>query len=63
MVGVGGGGGWEEKWGLKLTSAKVEVEVEAELGNITLAIYLYGWVGWRSQDSVQTKTLEIAHWN
>ena len=26
-------GGWEEKWRLKLTSAKVEVEVEAELGN------------------------------
>ena len=26
-------GGWEEKWGLKLPSAKVEVEVEAELGN------------------------------
>ena len=25
--------GWEEKWGLKLTLAKVEVEVEAELGN------------------------------
>ena len=25
--------GWLEKWGLKLTSAKVEVEVEAELGN------------------------------
>ena len=25
-------GGWEEKWGLKLTSAKVEVEVEAERG-------------------------------
>ena len=24
--------GWLEKWGLKLTSAKVEVEVEAELG-------------------------------
>ena len=24
----------EEKWILKLTSAKVEVEVEAELGNI-----------------------------
>ena len=23
-----------KKWGLKLTSAKVEVEVEAELGNI-----------------------------
>ena len=29
--GVGGGG--VEKWRLKLTSAKVEVEVEAELGN------------------------------
>ena len=27
-------GGWEEKWRLKLTSAKVEVEVEAELGNL-----------------------------
>ena len=27
-------GGWEEKGRLKLTSAKVEVEVEAELGNI-----------------------------
>ena len=26
-------GGWEEKWELKLTSAKVVVEVEAELGN------------------------------
>ena len=26
-------GGWEEKWILKLTSAKDEVEVEAELGN------------------------------
>ena len=26
-------GGREEKWRLKLTSAKVEVEVEAELGN------------------------------
>ena len=25
--------GWLEEWGLKLTSAKVEVEVEAELGN------------------------------
>ena len=32
---MGGGGGWEEKWGLKLTLAKVEVEVEAELGNMT----------------------------
>ena len=32
-------GGWVEggleKWGLKLSSAKVEVEVEAELGNMT----------------------------
>ena len=25
-------GEWEEKWGLKLTTAKVEVEVEAALG-------------------------------
>ena len=25
-------GGWEEKWELKLTSAKVVVEVEAEIG-------------------------------
>ena len=25
--------GWVEKWRLKLTPAKVEVEVEAELGN------------------------------
>ena len=33
MVGGGGGGG-VEKWRLKLTSAKTEVEVEAELGNI-----------------------------
>ena len=33
MGGWWGGGGWEEKWGLKLTSAKVVVEVEAELGN------------------------------
>ena len=31
-------GGWEEKWILKLTSAKGEVEVEAELGNITILI-------------------------
>ena len=29
---VGWAEGWLEKWGLKLTSAKVEVEVEAELG-------------------------------
>ena len=28
-----GGGGGVEKWRLKLTSATVEVEVEAELGN------------------------------
>ena len=27
-------GGWEEKWRLKLTPVKVEVEVEAELGNM-----------------------------
>ena len=27
-------GGWEEKWTLKLTLAKVEIKVEAELGNI-----------------------------
>ena len=32
--GGGGGGGGVEKWRLKLTSAKVEVEVEAELGKI-----------------------------
>ena len=29
------GGGGVEKWRLKLTSAKVEVEVEAELGKIS----------------------------
>ena len=29
-----------EKWGLKLTSAKVEVEVEAELGNKIGGYYL-----------------------
>ena len=28
------GGGGVEKWRLKLTSAKVEVEVEAELGKM-----------------------------
>ena len=28
---MGGYGGWEEKWGLKLTSAKVEDKVDAEL--------------------------------
>ena len=31
---LGGWVAWLEKWGLKLTSAKVEVEVEAELGRI-----------------------------
>ena len=31
---VGGGGGGVEKWRLKLTSAKVELEVEAELRNV-----------------------------
>ena len=30
---VAGVGAWEENWGLKLSSAEVEVEVEAELGN------------------------------
>ena len=30
---VGGGGGGVEDWRLKQSSAKVEVEVEAELGN------------------------------
>ena len=28
--------GWLEEWGLKLTSAKVAVEVEAELGKNTV---------------------------
>ena len=28
------GWGWDEKWGLRLTSAKVVVEVEVELGKI-----------------------------
>ena len=28
--------GWEKEWGLKLTSVKVEVGVEAELGNLSL---------------------------
>jgi len=31
VVGVGGGGGWEEKWGLKLTSAKVELKLRLSL--------------------------------
>ena len=31
-------GGWEEKWRLKLTSAKVEVLVEAELGKNKLIV-------------------------
>ena len=30
-------GGWLEKWGLKLTSAKVEAEVDVELGNTCYA--------------------------
>ena len=29
---------WEEKWGLKLASANVEVEVEAELGKQLLCL-------------------------
>ena len=28
------GWGWDEKWGLRLTSAKVVIEVEVELGKI-----------------------------
>ena len=37
---TGGWVGWValEKWKLRLTSAKVEVEVEAELGNIVWTI-------------------------
>ena len=42
------GGGWEEKWRIKLTSAKVGVKVKAENGNIQttlLILQLYsGWV-------------------
>ena len=30
-------GGWLKKWGLKLTSAKVEAEVDVELGNTCYA--------------------------
>ena len=29
-------GRWEEKWRLKLTSARVDVEVEAELGKMKI---------------------------
>ena len=36
------GGGGVEKWRLKLTSAKVEVEVEAELGKNSM--YKKSWV-------------------
>ena len=35
---MGGGGGGVEKWRLKLTSAKVVVEVEAELGNFGMSV-------------------------
>ena len=35
LLRVAGVGGLDEKWGLNLTSAKVEVEVEAELGSKT----------------------------
>ena len=38
---TGGWGGWEEKWGLKLNSAKVEVEVEAELGKINTLQFVF----------------------
>ena len=34
-------GGREEKWGLKLSSPKVEVEVEAELGNMKIICQNY----------------------
>ena len=33
------GGGGVEKWRLKLTSAKVKVEVEAELGSNIVVIF------------------------
>ena len=36
--GVGGGG--VEKWRLKLISAKLKVEVEAELGNFIFFLYM-----------------------
>ena len=40
-------GGWEEKWRLKLTSAIVEVEVEADLGNIhTTLLILQVYSSW-----------------
>ena len=38
---TGGWGGWEEEWRLKLTSAKGEVEVEAELGTRGLRFTRY----------------------
>ena len=39
---MAGGVGWLEKWGSKLTSAKVEVEVEAELAKkCVLNLYLF----------------------
>ena len=40
-------GVWEEKWRLKLPSAKVEVKVDAELGNIhTSLLILQFYSGW-----------------
>ena len=38
---MGGWVGWLEKGGLKLTSAKVEVEVKAELGKMLFHIYIF----------------------
>ena len=38
-----GGWGWLEIWGLKLTSAKVVVGVEAELGNMSRNLVKNVW--------------------
>ena len=46
-------GGWEEKWRLKLTSAKAEVEVEAELGKKKLVFLIH-------KKLVETVTLGIS---
>ena len=34
-------GEWKEKWRLKLTSVKVEVEVDAKLGKTKLLIFYF----------------------
>ena len=46
-MGVGGWVGGVEKWRLKLTSAKVEVEVEAELGKKKFLFYMQKGMGIR----------------